>query len=256
MNNISVCVVTHNNSKEILSLLKSIYENTAYVKFSVFLVDNCSSDNTIDLVIEKYPDVKIIKAACNNGFGYSHNLVIDKIDSDFHVIINPDISFNTNVFKVLSDYLKENSDVVIVTPKILDKNGTEQCLPKMEPELKYLISGKLERFFPKFSKLRSQYTMQNMYLKSPFNIDFCTGCFMMIRTSIFKQINGFDDRFFMYFEDADLSKRAKKYGKIIFHPGVCVTHLWERASSKKVKFLFIHIFSMLKYFKKWRVFNR
>ncbi|MDQ5983656.1 MAG: N-acetylglucosaminyl-diphospho-decaprenol L-rhamnosyltransferase [Eubacteriales bacterium SKADARSKE-1] len=251
MNRVSICVVTHNNCNEILNLLKSIYENTVEVNFSVFVVDNNSSDNTVNLISKYYPNVEIIKTNCNKGFGYAHNLVIDKIDSDFHIIINPDISFNVNVLKQLSDYLSENNDVIIVTPKILHPNGSEQYLPKREPKIKYLMAGKLERFSNSLSKLRSKYTMENECLEEPVDIDFCTGCFMMIRTEIFKKLNGFDDRFFMYFEDADLSKRAKKFGRVIFFPKIYVTHSWERASSKKIKFLFIHISSMIKYLIKW-----
>lgn len=251
MNSVSICVVTHDNGNEILNLLNSIYENTNGINFSVFVVDNNSSDNTVNLISNHYPNVKIIKTSCNKGFGYAHNLVLDKINSDFHVIINPDISFSDNVLKKLSDYLSENKDTIIVTPKILNSDGTEQHLPKREPKIKYLVAGKLERFFSSFSKVRSKYTMENECLIEPVDIDFCTGCFMMIRTKVFKELNGFDDRFFMYFEDADLSKRAKKYGRIIFYPETCVTHLWKRASSKKIKFLFIHISSMIKYLTKW-----
>lgn len=94
--------------------------------------------------------------------------------------------------------------------------------------------------------------MQDFRFKEPTEIEFATGCFMMVRTELFKKINGFDEIFFMYFEDADLSKRVRQYGKIVFYPDTFVVHLWNRASAKKIKFLFIHISSMIKYFCKWK----
>lgn len=250
--NVSVCVVTHNNENEILKLMDSIFNNTKKVSFKVYLVDNNSADNTVKLVAEMYKKVEIIRNLDNKGFGYAHNKVLNLISSDYHVIINPDISFKEDVLSELCAYMDEQKNVAIVTPKVLSEDGSEQHLPKREPALKYLVAGKCERFSSSFAKLRNEYTMKDRSIKLPTKIDFCTGCFMMIRTSLFKKLNGFDDNFFMYFEDADLSRRARAYGKIMFNPKVTVTHLWHRASSKKLKFLFIHMASMIKYFKKWR----
>ncbi|MEG1886813.1 MAG: glycosyltransferase family 2 protein, partial [Oscillospiraceae bacterium] len=70
---------------------------------------------------------------------------------------------------------------------------------------------------------------------------------MIIRTEVFKMLNCFDERFFMYMEDADLSRRASKFGKIVFLPQYTVTHLWERTSSKSLKYLLIHLVSSIKY---------
>ena len=249
---VSICVVTYNNQKEILNLISSIYENTKEVNFEVFLVDNNSSDETVELVEKNYPLVNVVKLSKNLGFGYAHNQVLNKIDSQYHVIVNPDISFNGNVIKVLCDYLDKNEHVKMITPKVLSQDGTEQHLPKKEPRIKYVISGRFDRYFKVFKKIRTEYTMQDFRFKEPTEIEFATGCFMMVRTELFKKINGFDEIFFMYFEDADLSKRVRQYGKIVFYPDTFVVHLWNRASAKKIKFLFIHISSMIKYFCKWK----
>ena len=252
-NFISICVVTHNNASKILDLLKSIYENTKNLTFQVFLVDNASSDSTVDLVKENYPQVKIIQLKNNKGFSYANNQILSGLNSKYHVVINPDIIFNSNVFKELSDYLQKNEDVAIITPKILSEGGSVQYLAKKEPKFKYLLSGRLKNYFKFLEKFHSEYVMKEKTDKStePFEIENCTGCFMMIKTEILKKLKGFDERFFMYFEDVDLSKRARKFGKIIFYPKTQVVHLWERASAKNLKFLFIHIFSMIKYFSKW-----
>ena len=69
---------------------------------------------------------------------------------------------------------------------------------------------------------------------------------------MFKSLGGFDQRFFMYLEDADLTLRAKKFGRVVINPQISVTHIWERESAKSVKYLFIHILSSLKFLWKWR----
>ncbi len=251
-NVVSVCVVTHNNQDEILNLLASIYENTHGLKFNVFVVDNASDDATVSVVKKNYPPVKIIELKENKGFGFAHNQVINELNSEYHVIINPDIYFSKNVIKILVDYLNENDDAVLITPKILCEDGSEQYLAKKDPKLKYLLAGRFEKYFKFLSKYRDEYTMKRVESYEPIEIEFCTGCFMLIRTEILKAIKGFDENFFMYFEDADLSRRARKYGKDIFYPKASVVHLWERISAKKLKFLFIHISSMIKYFYKWK----
>lgn len=255
MYELSVSIVTYNNEKEILNLLRSIYNFSSNIHFKIFVIDNNSEDNTVNLVKENYPEVEILKTKKNIGFGRAHNLVLERIDSEFHLIVNPDVIITSQVICNLISYLKEHNEAVIVTPKILNPDGSIQSLPKKDPKLIYMLAGKLEKYNHFFSKIRKKYTMYNEELSSqkPFCIDFCTGCFMMIRTKIFKKLKGFDDRFFMYLEDADLSRRARKYGKIMFLPTETVVHFWHRESSRKLKFFFIHLKSMLKYLLKWKI---
>ncbi|MDO4743559.1 MAG: glycosyltransferase, partial [bacterium] len=183
----------------------------------------------------------------NLGFGAAHNLVLDLLDSDYHFVINPDIIINNDIIMQLCDYLQNNTDTVMITPRILYENGDEQFLPKRKPKLKYLLGGRI----PFLSKFRREYTLQDKHFSEPEDIDFCTGCFFAIRTNCFINLNGFDRRFFMYFEDADLTLRAKQFGRVVFYPYCNVTHLWERASTKSIKYLLIHIWSMFKFFIKY-----
>ena len=254
MKNLTISIVTHNSENEILKLLESIYKFSSDLNFKIFVIDNASKDGTLKLIKANYPEVATIESRKNIGFGKAHNLVLGKIFSDFHLIINPDIVIKSDVIKNIVSYLIKNPDVVIATPKILNPDGSLQSLPKRNPKLMYMLSGKLEKFSKYFSKVRREYTMfeKENCSKVPFNIDFCTGCFMMIRTKIFEKLNGFDNRFFMYLEDADLSRRAKKYGKIMYLPKESAVHLWHRDSSKKIKFFLIHLVSMFKYLIKWK----
>ena len=249
--NVSASIVTYNNSSKIIQTVYSILNSTQNVNLTLYISDNNSSDDTISLIKEKFPDVKLLLNATNSGFGWGHNMVLNKLDSKYHVVINPDIILKSDSISALVEKLESDESVVMCTSKILNEDGTEQFLPKKNPKLKYLLGGRLGKLRRNFAKLREEYTMQNLNISTPCDIEFCTGCFFVIRTEMFKKLKGFDDRFFMYFEDADLSRRASNFGRVVFYPDVEVTHIWERASTKVSKFLIIHIISMFKYFFKW-----
>ncbi len=166
---------------------------------------------------------------------------------DYHFIINPDITVSSDVLSDIADFMDENPDISLMMPKILNSDGTEQFLPKRIPTAKYLFLGRLERLFKSLSKVRDEYTRKFDNIDTVTDIDFCSGCFMCIRSEVFKALGGFDERFFMYLEDADLTLRAQKFGRTVIAPQFCVTHLWDRSSAKSIKYLFIHLSSAFKF---------
>lgn len=252
MTKVSVCIVTYNNSDIVLDCIKSMIEFSKNVHLEFFIVDNNSTDDTLEKIrqfnnaLSQNIKLNILENKENLGFGKAHNCVLPLINSDFHLVLNPDIIIDYDVITNLCDYLIENKDVVLVTPKVLNKDKTEQHLPKRYPKLKYLFGR-----FKMFEKYRDEYTMKNVEIKNPTPIEFCTGCFMLFKTSAFKQVGGFDDRYFMYFEDTDISKKANQLGKVIFNPNEYIYHDWARSDAHNLKLLYHHIASMFKYFKKW-----
>ena len=87
--------------------------------------------------------------------------------------------------------------------------------------------------------------------QEPVEVDFATGCFMLIRSKLFYRIRGFDPRFFLYHEDSDLTLRAREHAHVVYHPGFCVTHAWHRGSSHNLKAAWRHLVSTVKFFHKW-----
>ncbi len=252
MTAVSVSIVTYNNADEIADVLDSVFSATKGVDLTVYVVDNASTDHTCDVVASRYPTVNLIRCETNDGFGAGHNRVLDLLESDCHVILNPDIVFETDVISSLADYLMSHDDTVLVTPLINNADGSMQPVPRVLPKRRYMFAGQLERFGGIFRKWRDEYTRRRETFDRPTAITFCTGCFMMVKTAALRKVGGFDDRFFMYMEDADLSRRLSKLGKLILLPAYCVTHRWEKASGKSMAFLKIHLRSMRMYFAKWR----
>lgn len=249
MAELSVSVVTYNNKSEIGRLLKSVIEYTKSVEYEITVVDNASQDGTVEYIRENFPTVKVIETGENRGFGHAHNKMLG-VNSTFHAVLNPDIELKSDVLGELVSYLKANEEVALVTPKILNPDGTQQCLPKRRPTLKYMVLGRLSRYIKALEPIRDEYTMKNVNIDKPTQIEFCTGCFMVMRTELFKKVGGFDERFFMYLEDVDLTERLSAYGKVMFYPDAFAVHNWEGGSSKNLRLMKIHISSMFKYFKK------
>lgn len=243
--NISASIVTYNDIGRAPATVESILNNTKKYNLTLYVIDNASSDGTVGC-IEKINGVTVIRNDKNIGFGAAHNRVLDNQIGKYHFVINPDITINSDVLSDMVDYFEADPDVVMAMPKILNTNGTEQKLPKERPTFKRLFFGRLS------DSVRSEYVWAEREITEPTEIDFCTGCFFCIRGDVFKKILGFDERYFMYLEDADLALKAKSKGKVIMLPQFAVTHAWERESSKSLKYLIIHIISCFKFLFKWR----
>lgn len=246
---VSGCVVTYNNADIIEGCIASLLRETKGVDFKLYVVDNHSSDGTAELIKANFPMVKVLCQNNNGGFGHGHNLVMSYVDSVYHAVINPDIYVEGDVITALVQMMEQDREVVMSTPKILNEDGTEQYLPKKDPGIRYVILSK----FKPFRQYRQLYTRQLEEDGTAMDIDMCTGCFFVTRTALFKELGGFDKRFFMYCEDADLSRRARERGRIVFWPYVCATHKWSRANTRSLQGVVRFLTSLFKYFVKWGV---
>lgn len=245
---ISGCIVTYNASDEIMPCIKSILEDTKNLDFKLYVVDNASSDDTVEVIRHEFPQVKVITNDKNVGFGKGHNKVIEYLDSDYHVVINPDIKTEDKVIYKLTTYLEEHKDVGQICPRVLNTDESEQHLPKRNPRFKYVILSK----FPGFKKYRAEYTRQGEDMSVATEIEFASGCFFALPTSLYKELKGFDDRYYMYFEDADLSRRVAEHGKkIVYDPETYVYHDWHRDNMRSLKGAVRFLNSMCKYFMRW-----
>lgn len=245
---ISAGIVTYNNSKEIVPCLSSLIKYTKDMDVEIYVQDNGSQDDTVDIVKHQFPQVHVLESEENKGFGRGHNSIMDMIESDYHLVVNPDIVFTEYTVEKLYSFMEKNPRVGQVTPKILNDDGTEQFLPKKDPTFAYVILSK----FPPFKHYRTEYTRANEVLNKPTKILSSTGCLFMIRTELFKNLKGFDERFFMYFEDADLSRRVRKKADVVFYPKAAVYHGWKRDNTKSLRGIRIFLTSMVKYFWKWK----
>lgn len=248
---ISGCIVTHNNMRSIKNALDSLLEFTPKENFKLYVVDNSSDDGTPDFIEENYPEIELIRNVGNTGFGAGHNAVLPKLDSKYHFIINPDIIIRDDVITKMVNYLDEHEDIGELAPKICFPDGRVQILAKRSPKLKYLIASRLRKEGEP-SALLSEYAMLDKDYSQVFDTEVASGCFFAVRTDVFKKIGGFDEKYFLYFEDFDLSRQVGLTHRVVFYPQAVVYHEWGRESKKNFKLMLVQIKSMFYFFSKWR----
>lgn len=244
------CIVTHNNIGSIDETIKTLLEHTKGVDFKLTVVDNLSTDGTPEHIRKTYPEVQVIEPKTNKGFGSGHNVVLPELDSVYHCVINPDISIREDVIAKMAAYMQEHPEIGLLSPKICFPDGRVQILGKRNPKIKYLVASRMRNEEDPHKFLR-EYAMLDEDLTKPCEIENATGCFMMFRTDLFKKIGGFDERYFMYFEDCDITRTVRKFAKAVFYPEATIYHVWGRESKKNFKLMLVQIASMFKYFTKW-----
>ncbi|NLL63215.1 MAG: glycosyltransferase family 2 protein [Ruminococcaceae bacterium] len=259
---VSACIVTHNNVKYIEKAVRTLLDSvkTDNIDFRLYVIDNASTDGTVELLIAKFCDrsnFELIENDKNIGFGAAHNQMIEIINGEFksnyHCVVNPDVEIRDDILDIMVSYMEEEeqSDVVQLSPRIcFPETGKDQILGKRNPHFIYLVSSRLRGKKP--SWLLSRYAMLDADYSKPFEIWNATGCFMFFRTEAFLRLNGFDERYFMYFEDCDITREMKKLGRVLFFPHAIVYHVWARDSKRDANLKKIHIQSMFKYYLKWR----
>jgi GT2 family glycosyltransferase len=216
----------------------------------LLLVDNSPDDRLRNIIQESR--VKYIFTGRNIGFGRGHNLAIKEIidTSEFHLVINSDISFLPNVIGSLVTYMNQNTEVGQIMPKVLSPDGKIQFLCKLIPTPFDLI---FRRFLPAglFKKRKDKFQLKFTGYDKIMEVPYLSGCFMVLRTTSIKEVGLFDERFFMYPEDIDLTRRINEKYKTIYFPGVYIIHNHAKESYKRGAMLLIHAVNMIKYFNKW-----
>ena len=247
---LSACIVLYHTPMSDLRQVMACLKQSS-VPADIYLVNNGPDDENAAIIRENYPDVTFLQQRENLGFGKGNNAILPYIKSRYHLIVNADASFEPDLLEKMIAWMNSHPDAAVLTPRVLNPDGTEQLLPKKYPTVRYLLSGFLEEKSAHFRKIRREYTMADADMSQPTAVHFATGCFLLIRTEIFRQLNGFDERFFMYQEDCDLSRRVDAVGKIIYHPDFCIVHAWKRENTRTASGIRRQVRSIAKYFRKW-----
>ena len=250
---LSACIVLYHCGDEVVEALQCL-ENSN-VEVTVYLCDNSLEEPMADNLQWAFPGVSVLPQERNVGFSRANNAVLPSLRSKYHLIMNPDVTFEPTLLYRMMQYMDAHPNIAILTPRVFNEDGTEQFLPKKRVSVHYLLGGFLENHGRLFRRWREDYTLANMQIQHPVPVEFATGCFLMIRTNVFQELQGFDPRFFLYQEDSDLSRRVleQKLGSIVYHPDMCITHHWARDNTRTVRGSLRQIRSVIKYFAKWGI---
>ncbi len=250
---LSICIVAYHNHGDILNAVESLEQFTdKNFEKKIYIVDNgenCEESRDIKEKIKSYKDVEYIETGKNLGFGKGHNYILSKLNSEYHAIVNPDILLNNDAFSPILDYLDNHKDVGMVIPRVTDEEGNLQEVYRKELTIfDMFVRMFCRRLFP---KRIAKHTLQSNDYSKPFQVPFAQGSFLVVRTELLKDLEGFDDGYFMYIEDADLCRRVNLVSKLVYLPDATVIHKWEKGSHKNSKLFKFHTNSMKYYFKKW-----
>lgn len=233
-----------NNILEILSRISLTYK--------IFLIDNSPTDE-LKKEFQNLPNLEYIFTGKNLGFGSGHNIAIRRVKelTEFHLILNADVNFEGKILEEIFKYMSDNRDVGLLAPKIFNPDGSIQYSAKLLPSPANLI---VRRFVPikaLQNKLNNRYEFRFFSFDRIIEVPYVMGCFMFISANVFHKIEGFDESFFMYPEDIDLTRRIHSKFKTIYYPNSTITHKHGKGSYKSSKLLYYHVTSMIKYFNKW-----
>lgn len=189
----------------------------------------------------------------NIGYGAGHNIALRESIAEgatYHLVLNSDIIFDPAALSKMLNYMEAHPDVALLQPRILYADGRLQASCKLLPTPLDVFG---RRFLPKglIAKRNREFELLDSGYNSIMNIPYLSGCFMLLRVEALKDVGLFDERFFMYPEDIDLTRRLHRKYKTLFWPEVTITHDHRQGSYHSLRLLGIHIVNMIRYFNKW-----
>jgi len=266
MLNISIVLYRPKWEQEVLPLVTELLK----VKNlrMLYLLDNSpiKSDSIGLNQITSHPKLLYFFNDANLGYGKAHNIALREsayYKTDFHLVMNSDIQVHAEDIDAMHDWMIANPEVGQLMPKVVNPDGSQQFLAKRLPA-PIDVFGR--RFLPAWliARRNARYELRDLDLTKPVNAPYLSGCFMLLRTTAAVEAGLFDERFFMYPEDMDLTRRIHRNWLTLYYPEWTIVHDHARGSYKDKRLLRIHIRNMCLYFNKWgwffdperRLFNR
>jgi hypothetical protein len=251
-----VCViVTYLSKDELLrDAIDSFLNDSKEFLYELHIVDNSPIESEA-LRNFNYPSVQYhFNLGVNKGYGSAINQILNHTEFDFFVIQNPDTKFLPGTLPKLVERLTKDPEIGLVAPKVVSPDGKLQTLNHRNPDLSTLLirrfgNKKIKEFYK--NKLE-KYDMIDVGYDNETEVEFLSGSFLVGRRESWRSVNGFDPRFKLYFEDADLCRMVNQKGfKTIYFPDVVIQHHWGRGQYKSFKLMSYFAMSMIKYFMKW-----
>lgn len=246
---LTVSIVTyHTDESELRSCLQSLA--SAEVG-RIFIVDN-GEEERIRALAAQYPKTEYMSLP-NPGFGTAHNHAIRRamtLGADYHLVLNSDVRFDPAVLGAMIEKMDSDPAVGQLQPHVTYPDGTHQPTVRLLPTPLDVFG---RRFLPRrlFARRNRRYTLGALDHSRPWNVPYHQGSFMLLRMDALRKVGLFDERFFMYPEDIDLTRRIHRHFITLYWPGATIIHDHRAGSYHNFRLLKIHIANMIKYFNKW-----
>lgn len=250
--NLSIIIVSWNVREKLEENLKAIYTKTKNISFEVFVVDNNSADDSVQMVQKKFPQVELIANADNKGFAKANNQAIQKAKGDYVLLLNPDMRVEEGTLEKMVKFMQSRPRAGIAGCKLINEKGEiihhARRWPRLADQLAIVL--KLPHIFP---SILDKYLMRDFDYSKEAVVDSIRGSFFMINKKLIEKIGGLDERYFVWFEEVDYCRQAKNAGfRVMYTPVVqCIDYVGQ--SFKLLKRGVTQKYfqdSMLKYFRK------
>jgi GT2 family glycosyltransferase len=218
----------------------------------VYLVDNSPPEFPTTLGWSARANVELIRTGENLGYGRAHNIAIRRSAKAhrYHLVSNPDIELRPGAIPRLRDALEARPDVGLAMPRVVGTDGKIHYLCKRPPSpLDLLVSRLAPRHW--FAERRKKFETRDLPYDQERSVECLSGCFMFFRASTLEALGGFDERFFMYMEDFDLSRRAARLQQNVYLPSAEVVHVHASGHRGSPRLLMSAIASAVRYYNKW-----
>jgi GT2 family glycosyltransferase len=231
---VSVCLVTLNTRDYLRQCLVSLFENT-HVELEVFVVDNASSDGTVEMLRQEFPGVQVIRNSANLGYTHPNNQALRRANGRYLMLLNPDTILHKGSVDALVAFMDGQPQAGICGPKILNSDGTfqEVCrrgVARPWNTISYFL--RLHRLFPGDPRFGG-YLLTHLDEDQTAEVDGLSGACMLIRREVVNQIGYLDEDYFAYQEDADYCFRAQAAGwKVMYYPAARVTHFGGKGGTR------------------------
>ena len=247
MKTIAVCIINYNTSDLLRECLHSILVQNVD---EIVVVDNASADCSVEMMKAEFPSIPLIALEKNLGFGAASNRGIKACCSEQIVLLNADTRMNTGSIQALRNYLEDHPQAAIIGPRILNPDRTLQtsCFHFPTPLHIFLYISGLYRWIPRLPVLK-QRTFQKMSTESARPVPWILGAALAFRRETFEGLGGFDENFFMYFEEVDICYRLFSQGKQIhFVPEAEIIHVGGGSTTQTRASSYIQFFASLAQF--------
>lgn len=250
MRKLTVSIVTHRSpARRLRTALECVARCGEVAR--IYVIDN-SPDDSLRKGVEGLERVSYRHVA-NDGFGAGHNVAIREAladGADFHLVMNDDVRWEGDVLTPLMDRMDEDAKIGMIMPKVFYPDGALQYTARMLPTPLDVFA---KRFLPEALVKRriDRYLLADADHDREFESPYLLGSFLLFRNEALREANGFDERFFMYPEDIDITRRVHERWRTLYWPGVSIIHDHAAASRKSWKMLKIHVVNMIRYFNKW-----
>ncbi|KOS66618.1 glycosyl transferase family 2 [Lysinibacillus contaminans] len=246
---LSIVIVNYNTKKLTIDCIQSVLNSKLNFQYEIFVVDNASSDGSVEKIKKIFPHVYVISNKENAGFSKANNQAIKECNGRYVLLLNSDTIVNKDTLDEMIRFMDGEMNVGAVGCEVNLPDGTldKAChrgFPTPEASFYYMIG--LAKKFPNSPKYNS-YHKSYMNMSEVHDIDCLVGAFMMVRREAFEQVGLLDEEFFMYGEDIDWCYRIKEFGwRIVYNPTVSITH-YKGASSRRKPFKIVYEFHRAMY---------